>query len=45
MAVILSLEAQSPEERYSQAGGLYGSGDYSGAAAIYRQLWEEGFRS
>lgn len=45
MAGILSLEAQSPEERYSQAGGLYGSGDYSGAAAIYRKLWEEGFRS
>lgn len=45
IAGILSLAGQSPEERYSQAGDLYGSGDYSGAAAIYRKLWEEGFRS
>ena len=45
LAGIVSLAGQSPEERYSQAGDLYGSGDYSGAAAIYRKLWEEGFRS
>lgn len=44
-AGLLSLAAQTPEERYSQAGQLYGSGDHSGAAAIYRQLYEEGFRS
>ena len=36
---------QTPEERYAQAGGLYSSGDYSGAAAIYRQLYDDGYRS
>jgi tetratricopeptide (TPR) repeat protein len=45
MAGLLNLAAQTPEERYVQAGELYGSGDHSGAAAIYRQLYEEGFRS
>ncbi len=45
VAGLVSLAGQTPEERYSQAGVLYGSGDYSGAAAIYRQLFEEGFRS
>ncbi len=45
LAGLLSLAGQTPEDRYSQAGELYSSGDYSGAAAIYRQLWEEGFRS
>lgn len=44
-AGLVSLAGQTPGERYSQAGTLYGSGDYSGAAAIYRQLCEEGFRS
>lgn len=39
------VTAQSAGERYSQANELYGSGDYSGAAAIYRQLYEEGYRS
>jgi len=38
------MTGQTPEERYSQAGELYSSGDYSGAAAIYKTLWEEGFR-
>jgi tetratricopeptide (TPR) repeat protein len=45
MTGILSLAAQTPEERYAEAGELYGSGDYSGAAAMYRQLFEEGFRN
>ena len=45
LAGILSLAGQTPEEKYKQAGELYGSGDYSGAAAIYRKLWEEGYRS
>jgi tetratricopeptide (TPR) repeat protein len=46
--IILSFSgvvAQTPQERYSQAGELYGAGDFSGAAAIYRKLYEEGFRS
>lgn len=42
---LLGAAAQSAEERYSQAGELYSSGDYSGAAAIYRQLYEEDYRS
>ena len=45
LAGLLGLAGQSAEERYSQAGQLYSSGDYSGAASIYRKLWEEGFRS
>ncbi len=40
-----TVTAQSADERFIQAGELYGSGDYSGAAAIYRKLYEEGFRS
>ena len=40
-----TVTAQSADERYIQAGELYGSGDYSGAAAIYRKLYEEGYRS
>ena len=42
---LMSLAGQTPEEKYIQAGDLYGSGDYSGAAAIYRKLWEDGYRS
>lgn len=42
---ILNIAAQSPDERYEQAGELYSSGDYPGSAAIYRQLYEEGYRS
>jgi len=42
---IINVAGQSPEERYMQAGELYGSGDYSGSAAIYRQLYNEGYRS
>jgi len=42
---MLSMTGQTPEERYTRAGELYGSGDYSGAAAIYRQLYDEGYRS
>lgn len=45
LAGLLSLAGQTPGEKYTQAGQLYGSGDYSGAAAIYRKLWEDGFRS
>ena len=46
--LILSLgivSGQTPEERYKQAGELYSSGDYSGAAALYSKLYEEGYRS
>lgn len=39
------IAAQTPQERYAQAGELYSSGDFSGAAAIYRKLYEEGFRN
>jgi len=42
---IPDITAQLPDERYEQAGELYSSGDYSGSAAIYRQLYEEGYRS
>ncbi len=42
---LLQIAAQTPEERYARAGELYSSGDYSGASAIYRKLYEEGFRS
>ncbi|HHU99029.1 MAG TPA: hypothetical protein GXX76_04180 [Bacteroidales bacterium] len=45
LACMVTLAGQSPEERYAQAGELYGSGDYSGAASLYRKLWEEGYRS
>lgn len=46
--IILSFSgivAQTPQERYSQAAELYSSGDFSGAGAIYKKLYEEGFRS
>jgi tetratricopeptide (TPR) repeat protein len=42
---LLQVAAQTPEERYAQAGETYSSGDYSGAAAIYRKLYEDGYRS
>jgi tetratricopeptide (TPR) repeat protein len=42
---ILQITAQTPEERYAQAGQLYSSGDYSGAAAVYRKLFDDGYRS
>lgn len=42
---LANMAGQSPEERYKQAGELYSSGDYSGAAALYRKLYEEGYRS
>ncbi|NLE36049.1 MAG: hypothetical protein GX622_13180 [Bacteroidales bacterium] len=45
LAGILNLAGQTPEERFNRAGELYGSGDYSGASAIYRQLYDEGYRS
>ncbi len=37
--------AQTPEVRFSEANDLYTSGDFSGAAALYRKLYEEGLRS
>ncbi len=42
---VSSLTAQTPYERYSEAGELYNAGDYSGAAAAYKKLYEEGYRS
>jgi len=45
ISALLTAAAQTTEESYSQAGELYSSGDFSGAAAIYRQLYEEGYRS
>jgi tetratricopeptide (TPR) repeat protein len=42
---LANIAGQTPEERYAQAGELYSSGDYSGAAAIYRQLYDDGYRS
>ena len=42
---LAGIAGQTPEERYSQAGELYSSGDYSGAAAIYKQLYLNGYRS
>ncbi len=43
--ITITSNAQAPEERFSEANNLYQSGDYSGAAAIYRKLFDEGFRS
>lgn len=43
--ILSGAEAQTPQERYSQAGELYGAGDFSGAAAVYKKLYEEGFSS
>ncbi len=40
-----SLAGQTPQERYVRAGELYDSADFAGAAAIYKQLWNEGLRS
>jgi len=47
LLIICSLQvgAQTPEEKYVQAGQLYSSGDYSGAAAVYRKLFEDGYWS
>ena len=42
---LLQIAAQTPEERYAQAGQFYASGDYSGAAAVYRKLFDDGYRS
>jgi tetratricopeptide (TPR) repeat protein len=41
----LQIQSQTPEESYAQAGQLYSSGDYSGAAAVYRKLFDDGYRS
>lgn len=45
LLVALQCLAQSPEERFADAGAQYSSGDFSGAAAIYRKLYDEGYRS
>ena len=42
---LLQIQSQTPEESYAQAGQLYSSGDYSGAAAVYRKLFDDGYRS
>lgn len=42
---LVNITGQTPEERYAHAGELYSSGDYSGAAAIYRLLYDDGYRS
>ena len=39
------VAAQTPEVRFSEANNLYTAGDFSGAAALYRKLYEEGLRS
>jgi tetratricopeptide (TPR) repeat protein len=44
-ALVFNLAAQTPEDRYAEAGKLYTSGDFSGAAAIYRKLYDDGYRS
>ena len=44
-ALVFSLAAQTPEERYAEAGRLYTSGDFSGAAAVYGKLYDDGYRS
>lgn len=43
--LVLNLAAQTPEEMYAEAGKLYTSGDFSGAAALYRKLYDDGYRS
>jgi tetratricopeptide (TPR) repeat protein len=45
IANLLYVVAQTPEEKYVQAADLYKSGDYLGAAAVYRKLYEEGYRN
>lgn len=44
-AFIADIAAQTPYEKYTEAGKLYSSGDYSGAAAVYKKLYDEGYRS
>jgi tetratricopeptide (TPR) repeat protein len=44
-AFVFNLAAQTAEERYAEAGKLYTSGDFSGAAALYRKLYDDGYRS
>ena len=43
--LLSSAVAQTPETRFSEANDLYSSGDFSGAAALYRKLYEEGYMS
>ena len=41
----LHVSAQTPEESYRHAGELYSASDFSGAAAIYRRIDDEDYRS
>lgn len=43
--IALQVSSQTPEESYIHAGELYSSSDFSGAAAIYKRLYDEGYRS
>ena len=43
--MLSAASAQTPEVRFREANDLYTSGDFSGAAAIYGKLYEEGLRS
>src|SRR5512133_1805094 len=43
--MVSAASAQTPELSYKEANDLYTSGDFSGAAAIYGKLYEEGLRS
>jgi len=45
LLILPVASAQTPEVRFSEANNLYSSGDFSGAAALYRKLFEEGLRS
>jgi len=45
LLILPVASAQTPEVRFSEANNLYTSGDFSGAAALYRKLFEEGLRS
>lgn len=45
IVMLPAASAQTPEVRFSEANDLYTSGDFSGAAAMYRKLYEEGLRS
>ncbi len=45
IVMLPAASAQTPEVRFSEANDLYTSGDFSGAAALYRKLYEEGLRS
>lgn len=43
--IALQVSSQTSEESYRHAAELYESSDFSGAAAIYKRLYDEGYRS